>query len=121
MDEKLKIARSYIIPEVLEDHGITDEHMEISDEGIRFLIESYTREAGVRTLKRVGQCRPLGAKVASDSWTEKVMIDEAVVEEIRGPVKYSLMSPNEPRFLALPSAWPGRLRVGTFCSLKPRK
>ena len=66
VDEKLKIARSYIIPEVLEDHGINDDHMEMSDEAIRFLIEAYTREAGVRTLK--GEKVSLGG---SQKWRAK--------------------------------------------------
>ena len=90
MDEKLKISRSYIIPEVLEDHGITEEHMEMSDEGIRFLIESYTREAGVRTLKRelASIARWVAKDVASGTHEGKAQIGPEEVEEIRGPVKY---------------------------------
>ena len=48
MEDKVKIAFNYIVPEQLEAHGITDEHVELTDEGLRFLIESHTREAGVR-------------------------------------------------------------------------
>ena len=90
MDEKLKISRNYIIPEVLEDHGISEDHMEMTDEGIRFLIESYTREAGVRTLKRelASVARWVAKDVAAETWTEKVTIDAEKVEEIRGPIKF---------------------------------
>ena len=52
MDEKVSIAQQYIIPEQMSDHGISDEYVEFPEEGLRFLIESYTREAGVRSLKR---------------------------------------------------------------------
>lgn len=90
VDEKLKIARSYIIPEVLEDHGISDEHMEISDDAVRFLIESYTREAGVRTLKRelASVARWVAKEVASETLEGKMSIDPEKVEEIRGPIKF---------------------------------
>ena len=59
MDEKLKISRSYIIPEVLEDHGISEDHMEMSDEGIRF-IESYTRSRRADAQARGGEHCSLG-------------------------------------------------------------
>ena len=90
MEEKVKIAKSYIIPEVVENHGITNEHIELTDEGIRFLIESYTREAGVRTLKRelASVARWVAKDVASDTHTGKVIIGPEQVEEIRGPIKY---------------------------------
>jgi len=90
MEDKLKIARAYIIPEQLKEHGITAEHTEMTDEGIRFLIESYTREAGVRSLKReiAALCRWVAKQVASDELEEKAIIGRDEVEEIRGPIKY---------------------------------
>jgi ATP-dependent Lon protease len=90
MEDKLKIARRYIIPEQLSEHGITDEHVEMTDEGVRFLIESYTREAGVRSLKReiAALCRWVAKQVASDDLEEKAEIGRDKVEEIRGPIKY---------------------------------
>jgi ATP-dependent Lon protease len=90
MEDKLKIVRTYIIPEQLSEHGISDEHVEITDEGIRFLIESYTREAGVRSLKReiAALCRWVAKQVASDDLEEKALIDAEKVEEIRGPIRF---------------------------------
>ncbi len=90
MEDKLKIARAYIIPEQLAEHGITDEHVEFSVEGIRFLIESYTREAGVRSLKRevAALCRYVAKQVAAGDLTERAVIGAEQVEEIRGPIKY---------------------------------
>lgn len=50
--EKLDIARKHLIPEVCKSHGIAVERISVSDNMILFLIRSYTREAGVRELKR---------------------------------------------------------------------
>jgi ATP-dependent Lon protease len=90
MEDKVKIAFNYIVPEQLEAHGITEEHVELTDEGLRFLIESYTREAGVRSLKRevAAVMRWVAKEVASDNLTEKAIIGAEKVEEIRGPIKY---------------------------------
>jgi len=89
-EDKLKIANAFIIPEQLEAHGITTEHVDFDDEGIRFLVESYTREAGVRNLKReiAALCRWVAKEVASDRLEEKVKLNPEKIEEIRGPIKF---------------------------------
>ena len=90
MEDKVKIAFNYIVPEQLDAHGITDEHVEITEAGLRFLIGSYTREAGVRSLKRevAAVMRWVAKEVASDNLEEKAIILPETVEEIRGPIKY---------------------------------
>ena len=90
MEDKVKIATSYIIPEQLEAHGITEDHVEITDEGLRFLIESYTREAGVRSLKRevAGVMRSVAKDVAAGKQEGKVVLEAEQIEEIRGPIKF---------------------------------
>ncbi len=50
--EKFIIARKHLIEEVLEEHGLTEEQLQIEDQAIKTIIEKYTREAGVRGLKR---------------------------------------------------------------------
>lgn len=50
--EKLDIARSYLIPRELKEHGLTNKEVEFSDEVILTMIRSYTKEAGVRELNR---------------------------------------------------------------------
>lgn len=50
--EKFNIAKQHLIPEVLEDHGIDSEQLQIEDEALKTIIEKYTREAGVRGIKR---------------------------------------------------------------------
>jgi ATP-dependent Lon protease len=90
MEDKVKIAKSFIIPEQMEEHGITTAHCEMTDAATRFLIESYTREAGVRSLKRevAGVMRWVAKEVAAGKLTEKLTIEPAQVEKIRGPIKY---------------------------------
>lgn len=51
-DEKFEIARQYLIPQELKKHGLKSEEFEISDEALRLLIDEYTREPGVRGLRR---------------------------------------------------------------------
>ena len=90
LEEKVIIARKHLITENLDDHGLTAEHLEFSDEGLETLIGGYTREAGVRQLKReiAAVCRNTALKVASEELSEKAIVDAALVEEIRGPIKF---------------------------------
>lgn len=51
-DEKIKIASTFLLPEIREDVGLTKGNLRLDDEAVRFLLRHYTREAGVRNLKR---------------------------------------------------------------------
>ena len=51
-DEKVEIAERHLIPKVVGDHGLKDGEFTLTNEGLRALIQRYTREAGVRTLER---------------------------------------------------------------------
>jgi ATP-dependent Lon protease len=51
-DEKVEIAKRHLVPKQLEEHGITPEHLLIADKALRAMINSYTREAGLRNLER---------------------------------------------------------------------
>ncbi len=64
--EKFEIARRYLVPRQLDEHGLADRNVKISDDALRAIIETYTREAGVRNLERaIGTvCRGLAARVA---------------------------------------------------------
>jgi ATP-dependent Lon protease len=66
-EEKLHIARRYLLPRQLEENGITPKHLELTDEGLLKTIESYTREAGLRNLERevATVCRKVAREVAA--------------------------------------------------------
>ena len=65
-EEKLGIARKYLLPKQLEEHGLSKKIMTISDPALTLLISQYTREAGVRNLEReiANLCRKVARKIA---------------------------------------------------------
>jgi ATP-dependent Lon protease len=83
------IARDYLIKEELENHGLKEEQLQITDEGLAKIIDSYTRESGVRSLKRniAGICRGT-AKLIAAGEAESITADEAVVHEMLGPERF---------------------------------
>jgi ATP-dependent Lon protease len=95
-EEKVQISKKYLIPKQMDEHGITDEHIEFHDEGVESVISGYTREAGLRNLERqVGAlCRKVAKKIASGHHG-KTHIFTATVEELLGPPIYSREDSNE--------------------------
>jgi ATP-dependent Lon protease len=65
-EEKIEIAKRHIVPKQLEEHGISSEHLVFTDKGLRAIINSYTREAGLRNVERevAAICRKVARKVA---------------------------------------------------------
>jgi ATP-dependent Lon protease len=87
--EKLHIARDYLAPKSLADHGLTPDRLDWQDSGFEALIESYTREAGVRSLTReVGSvCRAVAVRLAAGEDVHETG-DAAFVQKVLGPPKY---------------------------------
>src|SRR5262249_9121870 len=88
--EKKHIARKFLVPKQLDDHGLTDERCEITDEAVFEIIDSYTREAGVRNLEReIGStCRAVAVKVAEGQAKDHEKIGVEEVREVLGPQKF---------------------------------
>jgi ATP-dependent Lon protease len=65
-EEKLGIAKNYLIPKQLDAHGLSSKILKITDSGLRSIISQYTREAGVRNLEReiANVCRKVARKIA---------------------------------------------------------
>ncbi|MEW6068730.1 MAG: endopeptidase La [Nitrospirota bacterium] len=65
-EEKLGIAKNYLIPKQLEEHGLSTKVLKITDTGLFNIISQYTREAGVRNLEReiANLCRKVAKKIA---------------------------------------------------------
>jgi ATP-dependent Lon protease len=89
-DEKLGIAKRYLVPKQIEAHGLSPERVTVSDNALRLVIREYTREAGVRGLERriADLCRKAARKVA-EGYDGKVRIDERRVRQWLGPRRYS--------------------------------
>ncbi len=84
--EKLKIAKKYLIPRQLKEHGINKDQLTIKDEAILAIIQSYTREAGVRNLDRniAAVCRTVATKIAK-SEQRRATISKKQLIKILGP------------------------------------
>ncbi len=87
--EKIQIAKNYLVPRQVEANGLTKKNIRITDKAIDEMITYYTREAGVRNLERtIGTvCRKVARKVAENSKTDKVVIQQGNLAEFLGPKK----------------------------------
>ncbi len=88
-EEKYFIARRYLIPKQIAENGLKPEQIEFTDEGINNIVDSYTREAGLRSLERLmgTVCRKTARTVAEGN-TNKTTIDAEMVAKFLGPAIY---------------------------------
>lgn len=88
-NDKLLITKKHLIERQIESNGITNEHIEFTDEGIKYLIGGYTREAGLRNLEReVGSvCRKVAKRVVLGQ-TDKVVCTPERIAELLGPARF---------------------------------
>jgi ATP-dependent Lon protease len=88
-DEKVQIARRYLVPRQLDENGLRPGQLEITDAALRRVIGEYTREAGVRTLERqVGTIsRKVAARAATDE-THTAVVDAPQVPDYLGPARF---------------------------------
>jgi len=87
--EKLKIARTYLLPRQMEENGIGPNLLEISDQAILQIISQYTQEAGLRNLERelAAICRKVAKKVAEGK-KEKTKITSRNLNQLLGPPQF---------------------------------
>ncbi|WP_425513884.1 endopeptidase La [Geomobilimonas luticola] len=88
-EEKLQIAKRYLVPRQIKENGITEQTLTISDEAIKAIIAKYTREAGLRNLEReIGSiCRKVARKVAEGE-KRHFTVNAATVAKYLGPPKF---------------------------------
>ena len=88
-NEKLNIAKKYLIGRQLKEHGLNKNRLTIKDEAVRAMIDSYTREAGVRNLERaIGSiCRYIATQIAEGK-RRRATIAPKDLAEILGPEKF---------------------------------
>ncbi|MDD4306785.1 MAG: endopeptidase La [Methanosarcina sp.] len=85
-NEKFAIARDHLIPHVLEDHGLDAEKLKIEDEALRVIIDKYTREAGVRGLKKqlARTARFVSEKIVSGKADLPYVVRADMLKEVLG-------------------------------------
>ena len=77
-EEKVEIAKRHLIPKQIAEHGLTNEQIQFTDEGLRTIINLYTQEAGLRNLEReiAAACRKVAKQVAlGEKTTRKIHTD----------------------------------------------
>ena len=89
-EEKLEIAKRYLVPRQVERNGLTRGKIEIPEEALRLIIEGYTREAGVRSLEReIGAvCRKVAREYAEGTRNRKKTIRPKHVTEMLGKRRF---------------------------------
>ncbi len=89
-EEKLQIAKKYLVPKQLKNHGLADYKIKFADEALKAIIQDYTYEAGVRNLERAIAkiYRKLARRIAEKKKYPQV-ITRAVVRRFLGPREYN--------------------------------
>ncbi len=87
--EKLHIAKDYLLPKQMQNHGLNKGMLQVKDEGILGVVRYYTREAGVRNLERqmATLCRK-AAKIIVSNEKKRVIITNNTIEQMLGKPKF---------------------------------
>jgi len=103
--EKKEIARRFLVKKQMQATGLTDKHVRLTDEALSLLIQSYTREAGVRNLEReIGNiCRKVARSVVNSNTAGKdkkaelpqTVVNEEIVSKYLGPTKFRDLMANK--------------------------
>ena len=90
LEEKLDIARNFLLPRQIKENGIGSIEFELTTESLVVIIEEYTREAGVRNLEReIGSvCRKVARRVAEGESAQSVRIAPEDLPDMLGPQKF---------------------------------
>ena len=88
-EEKMVIAREFLVPKQLQDHGLTSKHIEITKPALSTMISRYTSEAGVRNLERsiASVCRKVAREVVKGK-TRKMTVAPNRLDDLLGPPRY---------------------------------
>uniref|UniRef100_UPI003899169E endopeptidase La n=1 Tax=Thiomicrorhabdus chilensis TaxID=63656 RepID=UPI003899169E len=90
--EKLNIARKHLLPRAEKDHGLKKGELEVTDEALQAIIQTYTREAGVRLLARelAKICRKAVKKLVTDEVKGAILVTPEDLEAYLGVARYRI-------------------------------
>jgi ATP-dependent Lon protease len=88
-EEKLQIAKGYLVPKQLQQHGLSAEQVRFTDEALRHIIREYTKEAGVRNLDReiAAVCRKVARQIAEGDVTSTEVVADDLYKYL-GPPRF---------------------------------
>ncbi|CAM1366580.1 Lon protease [Tenacibaculum litopenaei] len=88
IEEKVEIAKKYLLPKQLKEHGLSEEHLKLGKAQIEKVVEGYTRESGVRGLeKQVAKVVRFAAKSVALEETYNIALTNEDIERILGPAR----------------------------------
>ena len=89
-EEKIAIGRNYVLPKVLQEHGLSRSQVQVPEPAMRFIISRYTREAGVRSLERqlATVCRKAALRIVQKP-ESRIRLTDKNVEQFLGVPRYS--------------------------------
>ncbi|MEO7041470.1 MAG: endopeptidase La [Gemmatimonadaceae bacterium] len=91
VEEKVEIAWRYLLPRLLEDHGISDKDLQFTDETLAFIANRYSREAGLRNFERnLAAIMRKRARKKADGEEGAWVVDLAMVNEVLGVPRYTV-------------------------------
>ncbi|HNS57647.1 MAG TPA: endopeptidase La, partial [Nitrosomonas europaea] len=90
-DEKLNIAKRYLLPKQMKDHGLNEDELSISESALRDIVRYYTREAGVRSMEREVSkiCRKVVKTLLVKKSKEKIIINSRNLSKYLGVRRYT--------------------------------
>ena len=90
LDEKLHIARQYLVPRQIEENGLRPSQIELTDSALNTIADEYTREAGVRNLERqIGTvCRKIARDAAEGKLDGRIKVSGKRARELLGPRRF---------------------------------
>jgi len=118
-EEKIEIARRFLIPRQIEESGLVENEIHFDDHSLQKLIREYTYEAGVRNLEREigGICRKI-ARLKSEHKRFAKNISEATIEKFLGPRNSSSRRRKDRMRSVSPLPSPGPKMAGISCPSK---
>ena len=124
-EDKIHIARKYLIPRQLTEHGLGPQALALDDAALRVVIAEYTREAGVRSLERLlgTIARKVAAKVVTaggDGTSGATTVTADEIDDYLGPARFKKEVAFRTSRPAWPPAWPGPRPAATCCSSRRR-
>ncbi|MEM9255088.1 MAG: endopeptidase La [Pseudomonadota bacterium] len=105
-EEKLSIARKHLWPKQLQRHGLTDDQLKINDAGLKYVIDSYCREAGVRNLeKQLARIMRKSIVMMLDNDDSKLRVGKKDIEDLLGKPPFQPEKPMRGLGVATGLAW----------------
>jgi ATP-dependent Lon protease len=87
--EKVEIARRFLVPKQMDNHGLSAKHIEITDETLVDLVQAFTKEAGVRNLEReIANIMRKVARQVAEGRKRKTVVDAKKLAEYLGPPRF---------------------------------